>query len=474
MKKSITKMKNHLNNFPMITCVIMTVLLSLASFNIASAQIPSGTVPVIVPAGGFGIDGNTQANFVTPGVGDWIAGSAGTGGIVLNNNGSPIVSSTTFHLIDPFNNTSDSVFVSGSNKVSDDPNTWTWTTEVANPSKTDINNALIHFTTDAQGHVWIVFAADRLGDVGSSYMDFEFMQNTLIQNSNGTFTSNAPAGFGGRTPGDFILSIAFGNSGTEFFLLRWESASGSYKYVTPSITIPAGSVYGAYNTAPVASPYPVFGTNQYPINTFIEAAVDLTKLLGATNPCNNMIVKTIFIKTKSSAGGNSGVSDFIKPLQVNSISLGNANAGVDQQKCQDLPYTEFPLTGAAIPSPGYSVSSTSWSVVSFTGSQAPNIVSPSSLNTNVWVYGGTAILKLTVTTTNGSTNCVVSDDILLTFASKLLVNCDCFDDNDIVDTEPNVGIASVNGVSFFRSDKFCFLNSSVFEADIKIAAGVDI
>src|SRR5512136_1367774 len=84
---------------------------------------PTGVAPVTVPAGGFGIEGDLQANL---GVGDWLPGTNGTGG-VLDNAGNPLNPATTFHFTDLYNSSADQTFVGGL-KWGDDPNTWQWTT----------------------------------------------------------------------------------------------------------------------------------------------------------------------------------------------------------------------------------------------------------------------------------------------------------------------------------------------------------
>src|ERR1041385_2739394 len=65
---------------------------------------PAGTALVTVPTGGFALDGDLQANTPVSGIGDWVAGSSGSGGFVLNNDGTPVNGTTTFHLTDLFNN----------------------------------------------------------------------------------------------------------------------------------------------------------------------------------------------------------------------------------------------------------------------------------------------------------------------------------------------------------------------------------
>src|ERR1041384_1629176 len=50
---------------------------------------PSGIAPVLVPAGGFAIDGDLLANTPNLGSGDWLPGTNGTGG-VLDATGAPL------------------------------------------------------------------------------------------------------------------------------------------------------------------------------------------------------------------------------------------------------------------------------------------------------------------------------------------------------------------------------------------------
>src|SRR5258708_35064904 len=150
---------------------------------------PMGVAPVVVPSGGFAIDGNLLANIPATNVGDWLfwTNTPGAGAGVLNGAGAPLNPATTFHIVDPYNG-NDSTFAGGL-KWTDDPNTWQWTTGKGS-GKTDINNVMVHISTDTNGHVWAILSADRLSTSGDSYIDFEFLQNTLLKNTNGTVTSH--------------------------------------------------------------------------------------------------------------------------------------------------------------------------------------------------------------------------------------------------------------------------------------------
>src|SRR5439155_19580625 len=101
----------------------------------------------------------------------------------------------------------------------------------------DINNALLHVAVDTNGHSWVIVAADRLSTSGDSYIDFEFLQNSLVRTNNGKFVSAGPNG--GRTTNDLVLSLAFvsGGSVADFFAFRW-LPNGSNGFAKKSATLP--------------------------------------------------------------------------------------------------------------------------------------------------------------------------------------------------------------------------------------------
>jgi len=386
----------------------LTVLLNLAEKSFA--QIGAGTAPVDPPTGGFKIDGTLKAN---TGVGDWVAGT-GAGGFVLQDNGTPVNTGSTYHSVDLWGVATDEKF-KGGNKGDMNPNNWGWVTANAT-NKLDINNAMVHITTNpSNGEVWAILASDRYANSqGACYVDFEFYQDTLYTTAAGGWVSGASATTGGRTVGDFLFTVEFKSSNPAFSVYRWQLISGStYGYVQYT-TFPAGSIYSSGNVGGEPVPYPAFGLNTYPsAATFIEAAVNLTQVLGTINACTDLRIKTILIKAKASPSPSSDLDDFVSPIQVHNLTFGNAEAGNPQTNCNQGTYSTFTMAGAAVPSPGYTVQTTTWSVVSYTGSTAPVIMTPSSLTSSVQVYGTTATLKLTVVTISGSNVCTVDDEVVL-------------------------------------------------------------
>lgn len=397
------------NKFSLATFIPLLIL--LVSYTGIKAQIGPGTASVNPPTGGFQIEGNLQANTPVLGVGDWVPGPSGSGGNVLTSGGSPIQSTTTFHLTDSYGS-SDNTFAGGK-KFNDNPNSWTWVTNSAS-AKCNINNAMFHFTTAPYTdpvthlqsvHTWLILAADRESNSGSAYIDFEMLQKTMTDNANGTFTSAGANG--GRTVGDILLTLALVNGGgtSEFYVNQWQLVSpGKYDYVDKSSVIPAGAVYGSTNSDSVPVSFGAFGKTIYPPNLFVETAIDLTALLGAIDPCTSLGVKTLFVKTKASPSPTAALVDFISTQQV-SLQIGGANAGADQSLCSNV----FTVTGSATPSPGDFISSITWSVVPSSGTA--NIASSNSLSTSVTVTSASVKLAFAVTTNRG---CTLKDTVMLT------------------------------------------------------------
>jgi len=311
-------------------------LLSAASLLINPALAvppPSGIAPIAPPAGGFSIDGDLFANTPVTGVSDWLMDTnvaTGPGEGVLDLNGIPLDVTRTFHFIDPYNDSSNDRIFTGGDKWLDDPRTWGWTSGKPS-SKSDINNSLLHLATDADGHVWVLLSTDRYSTSGDSYIDFELLQNLLTRDSSGGFSSEGPNG--GRTTNDVLLSLAFTGGGkvADFFAWRWmPDGSGGYTYQDMTPLLPAGRVYIALNSNTVTTPYPAFGTTTYAPNAFVEAAIDLTALLGNFDQCESFGFKTIMIKTKASSSSKAGIEDFIDPIHYN-LNIGPAaDAGPDQ------------------------------------------------------------------------------------------------------------------------------------------------
>jgi hypothetical protein len=291
--------------------------------------------PVYPPQGGFHIEGDLRANTPITNAGDWISGPSGSGGYVLNSAGVPLDTATTIHIVDPWNFSGDDVFISG--LANDNPNTdWTWTTGNTSTSK-DINNVLLHFTNDSTScHKWMIFAADRLGTSGISYVDFEFLQNTLTRNGNGTFTSVGPND--GRTVNDLLITVQYTNGGSpiNIYFYKWDTDTanpGGYNYL--AFIPPLGSNYGFTSSGGEPVPYTAFGQTTYLTNQFVEGMLDLDAIVQAyASSLDSVVFKTLTAKTKHSAPLTATLYDMIAPIQLNSLTI-DCITGIEETQLQN-------------------------------------------------------------------------------------------------------------------------------------------
>jgi hypothetical protein len=324
-----------------LTSFIVSNFLLLLSFNGISQ-----VAPVTIPSGGFNINGQVK---VSSTVGDWTAGTAAgaTGGYVLEQSTtSPfpwqgVNTSTTKIIRDSFDNAADLIFTGSS--FGDNPNTWKWTTGKAT-SKCDINNALFHSATSST-QKWLILGGDRLSTTGTSYIDFQFSQGIFTRTATG-FSSVGPNGesltqYGGRTAGDFVLSMEYTNGGAvaTVHYYRWQETgegTGTFKFV--DLGVPAGA-FGASNSAAIDVPYRAFGSNSYIAFAFVEAAVNIDAILSGQ--CQSVNIRSIFVSTKASDSYSAALKDFVEPQEVN-FTFGQAGLS--------YPQTSYCASATATPS----------------------------------------------------------------------------------------------------------------------------
>jgi hypothetical protein len=300
-------------------CLLILAFMLVSIGVKAQPETLPGVAPVDPPTGGMAVDGNLLSNTgVFNTAGDWFEGPSGDYLFnIIDGVPVPIYPTQSFYKLDLTGNANQDIFTQGS-KFNDDPNTWRWTAQSA-PQKNDINNAFVHFAREPNGNgggdLWVIMAGDRKATNGTSYIDFEFLQNGLEKNPDGTFTSFGP--HGGRTIGDFVFSIEYSNGGDQPNILsyRWAAVGAGYSYVL--FDLPEGTGFAATNIeGPVEAPHGAFGSFTYEQFAFAEAAVNITKLLEAYefDPCIGL--STVFVKTKASDALTAMLKDMVEPIQV--------------------------------------------------------------------------------------------------------------------------------------------------------------
>lgn len=325
----------------------MAVLLSICCIFFPS-QIFGQFANVNPPTGGFAIDGGLRANTPTVNQGDWYPGTGGTGGSVFDNTGaviSPATNQTSGRAPAEAYNGNDNIFTEGS-KFNDYVSVLKWFTNSA-PNKNDINNALFHISRDANDDQWIFISGDRLSPDGTSYIDFELLQGTIVQNSNGTFTGTPVASKsngGGRTENDIIISMEYSNGGTKpsVFIYQWKESVIKGKSVWSYVQVPSTSdllanAFAETNRGGVESnvPYLAFGTNTYQQFSFVEAGINISYLLELVGEtCSGLNIKTLWVKTKASDSSTAALKDFITPIPVD-LNFGTTEITPIAAKCAD-------------------------------------------------------------------------------------------------------------------------------------------
>ena len=285
-----------------------------------------GVAPVMIPAGGFGVDGDAFSNYpggIYANSGDWFSSPSypGTGGTVFNmatpdpfdlipELTSPVIMAK--HFPDPYQDVDPTRFTT-SNKINDDPGTYLWGPGPSNsPGKNEINNATVVFTFGNPilggdpDDLWAVIAGDRAVVQGSSYIDFEFLQNSLVANANGTFTSEGP--HGGRTVGDLLVTLVFTGGGNiaTVRVNRWVANGPGYIYQEQNPDTLTGMIYSMANGEETEAPWMPFGQGEYLVYQYAEGAVNLSRLFDFDEQSCGY-VSTVFVRTRTS--GNSSSSE---------------------------------------------------------------------------------------------------------------------------------------------------------------------
>ncbi|NGY38544.1 hypothetical protein FQU23_013630, partial [Flavobacterium sp. XN-5] len=298
-----------------------------------------GFVPVLAPKSGSGVDGDAYAHMPAgyEAVGDLFDAQhpdINGHGVINPFTGELLYPGQTFFLQDRYEN--DLTIFTSSNKINDNPNTYTWGPGNS-PNKNEIQNAGAHFSygdPSLPGGVatdlWCLFAGDRQVTTGSSYIDFEFLQKSMTINgatmaANGSVTGGS-GGFtslgtdGGRTLGDILITIEFTNGGGDAnaVIRVWSAkAGGGFEYVIHPNSEFLGKIFITNNTTMTHVPFDVYGSDpngtgvggDYAPNQWAEGAINLTQVfkntLALKDPCFS--VSTLFIRTRSS--GNSQQSE---------------------------------------------------------------------------------------------------------------------------------------------------------------------
>ncbi len=211
-----------------------------------------------------------------------------------------------------------SIFTQGGSKDVNGIGQWRYT-DGSVPDKDDLQNAFAsaHFH---DGDLILYFGADRTANNGDANIGFWFLQGNVGLNPNGTFS-------GAHQDGDVFVVSGFTSGGqtSEIDVYQWNcanqatcDATGSLVLVTSSTAAQcANDSTGAHLACAVTNPggeasvwayTPKQGTpGIFPVASFFEGGVNVSKLLGAT-PC----FSTFLVETRSSTSLTAQLKDFVR------------------------------------------------------------------------------------------------------------------------------------------------------------------
>ena len=261
---------------------------------------------------------------------------------------------------------------------------WTWDQKGGGPQKNDITNVYIHsrdiFNPDHQPlgrtETWIFLAAETRATQGDQHLDFEFnaagiQVSTDEEGLNPVDFCDAEKGFlvglgseGGRTLGDFIVSIDYSKGGgqPEATFRQWEDdGAGNYSFEFIDMDMdgcpdPLGvDILAATNASPLMGPWGHFDPDGGAAASaialqFVEVGINLTAI-GALNRVQCNTDSTVQVKTRSSDSFEASLKDFklvdfvLQPPPLCEIS------GDDTVECgtEMIVYTVQETTGAVNP-----------------------------------------------------------------------------------------------------------------------------
>jgi len=210
-------------------------------------------------------------------------------------------------------------------------------------NKSDLLNFGVYTETNSSGRFINLFWRRVQAPTGTTNMDFEFNQSSVISSNNST-----PV----RTAGDVLIQYDLANGGTNPILSasRWVT-TGAASQCEASNALPcwnhkvnltaAGVATGAINTTPILAA-DSDGLGAMDARTFGEAQVDLAQLGGGAGHC--IAFGSAYLKSRSSASFTAEVKDFIAPETVNINQCGSVIIRKVTDPSSDPATTQFGYT----------------------------------------------------------------------------------------------------------------------------------
>lgn len=207
----------------------------------------------------------------------------------------------------------------GSNKDIDLISTWEYKSAKVVPDKDNITNAYAKaYSVDHDGnpatpnHLWIYFGADRYANNGDAALGFWFFRNNVALAPNGQFS-------GEHAVGDVLVQVDFvsGGKSSEVQIFEWVGSGGDFGALEEiqfgasngaEVCTSADDACAITNEMATDSPWaysPKAGSEDvFPAESFFEAAIDVTALIG------EVCFSSFMAETRSSHSETAELKDF--------------------------------------------------------------------------------------------------------------------------------------------------------------------
>src|SRR5687768_2330308 len=182
------------------------------------------------------------------------------------------------------------------------------------PNKSDLLHFGVSLETNANGRFLNLFWHRVQEPSGTTNMDFEFNQSSVISANNVT-----PV----RTAGDVLIQYDLSQGGTNplLFVSRWdldgpcEAGQNGPSWSPPQNLAAPGDATGSINTTPILAANSD-GLGNVSARTFGEAQIDFDALTGggAGNTCASF--GSAYLKSRSSDSFTAALKDFIAPAAL--------------------------------------------------------------------------------------------------------------------------------------------------------------
>jgi len=270
-------------------------------------------LPVIVLAvhdnGMFELDGNIKHTSSTTPPYDWASLFDSSGNrIITPPNGALLADD----FLSDFTNPDSTYFSSNGGGVKDVNPISNWgCTTIHNPTAKDnlLNSyaALIQVSSGpTAGHLVLYVGSERESNNGTSFAGFWLFKNPVVCNpQTGTFT-------GSHTDGDILIVSNYTNGGGNQEVQLFQQQGGALSAIAHGGVCGSAandSMCAIANDATLPAsdvPWPPGNASGYQTNTFVEAGVDLTTILGGSVPCFAFFQA----ETRSSAQLTATLKDF--------------------------------------------------------------------------------------------------------------------------------------------------------------------